>query len=626
MFFFNLSLTEFLALFAGLSGAVAALYLLDRTRQKHRVATLRFWIHSDAPSEMQHRRKIQQPWSLLLQLLAILLLLAAVAQLRWGSPLELTRDHVLVLDTSAIMDARAGTGPTWMDQSRAAARAWLRAVPKGDRVMLVRADALATAATAFESNSQAVEEALASSRASSSALRLETALRFARQAQSGQGRRKGEIVYIGSGRSAEEDTGFAESLDNLRVVLVKGEFQNVGLRKIGLRRNADGTAWESYVLVRNDGTMPRSVPVALALGGAPVALRQLTIPAGGEAGFSTELRVSNAGVLEARLQARDMFPADDRAVMELPSQAPPKVIVYSAQPDSLRPIFSHSRVAAVFRDPRDYQPSVDADLVVLDGTATVKPQKAAALWINPPRGGPIAVRTEVSSAELSNWNTAHPLGAGLATRDLRLDTVSVLRAEPDDVVVASVAAGPVAIARPKDRIVALGFHPMLSTMRYQLATPLLFANVLRWAAPNVFLSWELSAGSAGSVTLPIDSDGSAGLTAKAEDGSAVPFTLAGKSMRLFAGSPGVVRVNDGRREVVLSLTLPEVASTVWTAPKSARTGVPRALEASSVARDLWQWLAIAAAGCLVAEWLMFGRARRLFRMPQSSRPALRRAS
>ncbi len=41
-------------------------------------------------------------------------------------------------------------------------------------------------------------------------------------------------------------------------------------------------------------------------------------------------------------------------------------------------------------------------------------------------------------------------------------------------------------------MVVLGFHPALSAMRYELATPLLFANVLRWVAPATFRSKEFS--------------------------------------------------------------------------------------------------------------------------------------
>ena len=39
MFLFNLSLPEFLALFSAVSGVVVTLYLLDRVKKKHTVAT-----------------------------------------------------------------------------------------------------------------------------------------------------------------------------------------------------------------------------------------------------------------------------------------------------------------------------------------------------------------------------------------------------------------------------------------------------------------------------------------------------------------------------------------------------------------------------------------------------------
>ena len=92
MFFLNLSLPEFLAVLSSLSGVVVALYLLDRLRKKHTVATLRFFAVSEKAPVLKHRRKLQQPWSLILQLLSLLLLLLAIAQLRWGSPALATRD------------------------------------------------------------------------------------------------------------------------------------------------------------------------------------------------------------------------------------------------------------------------------------------------------------------------------------------------------------------------------------------------------------------------------------------------------------------------------------------------------------------------------------------------------
>ena len=90
------------------AAGVVALYLLDRSRRKQRVATLRFWVTAEQPTVVSPRKKIQQPLSLLLQLVSICLLLLAIAQLRLGSQGATPFDHVLILETSAWMGARSG--------------------------------------------------------------------------------------------------------------------------------------------------------------------------------------------------------------------------------------------------------------------------------------------------------------------------------------------------------------------------------------------------------------------------------------------------------------------------------------------------------------------------------------
>ena len=204
MFFFNLTFAQFATLLGSVSAVVVALYLLDRSRRKQTVATLRFWVAAEQPTVVARRKRIQQPLSLLLQLISICLLLLAIAQLRLGSQGATPFDHVLIVETSAWMGARSANRPqTLMDEARARARAYLRSLPAGDRVMLVRADALATPATVFESNRQKVEEAIAASEPGSTALNLEQAFAFARQIQTLSARRAGEIVFVGSGRVSE---------------------------------------------------------------------------------------------------------------------------------------------------------------------------------------------------------------------------------------------------------------------------------------------------------------------------------------------------------------------------------------------------------------------------------------
>src|SRR5262249_41666328 len=140
MYFLNLSLLQFVAVFGSISAVSVALYLLDRSRRKQVVSTLRFWVAAEHPAVAARRKHIQQPWSLILQLVSMALLLLAIAQLRLGSPARAGRDHVVILETSAWMAAKSGKN-TLMELARDRARRYVRALPARDRVMLVRADA-----------------------------------------------------------------------------------------------------------------------------------------------------------------------------------------------------------------------------------------------------------------------------------------------------------------------------------------------------------------------------------------------------------------------------------------------------------------------------------------------------
>src|ERR1044071_8151636 len=141
MYLLNLSLLQFVAVFGSISALAVALYLLDRSRRKQVVSTLRFWVSAEQPAVAARRRRINQPWSLLLQLVSMALLLLAIAQLRLGSPERSGRDHVLIVETSAWMAARSGNR-TLMDLARDRARRYLNAVPARDRGMIVRAGGL----------------------------------------------------------------------------------------------------------------------------------------------------------------------------------------------------------------------------------------------------------------------------------------------------------------------------------------------------------------------------------------------------------------------------------------------------------------------------------------------------
>jgi hypothetical protein len=635
MFFLNLSLPEFLAILGSLSGVMVALYLLDRLRKHHTVPTLRFFAATEKPPVLKHRHKLQQPWSLILQLLSLLLLLLAIAQLRLGSPARYSRDHVLILDVSPWMAARLGPNRL-IDQARLAARNYVNALPLADRVMVVRAGVLATPALRFESDRGKIQLAITQTQPGASSLNLAGALDFARRAQRVQAQRPGEIVFIGAARIPGDEAQLNPP-PNFRFIPIAGPTEHVGLRKISVHRAMDDPdTWEVFVAAKNYGTSPRLVPAVVNFGGAPVATHRFDLKPGIEESFAFRFKTRAAGWLEARLTPQDdfrqdAFRQDARAMLELPRRGVAPVTIYSAEPDLLRPVFTAiPGIQATFLPISKYDPNARTGIVVIDHFAPPSPPATQSVWIEPPiAGSPIPVESVQSAVKLNQWQADHPLGAGLRARDIELSSAEIFRPAAGDITIARSAAGPLIVARPgPPKMVVLGFHPVRSGLKYQLTTPLLFANIIRWMSPDAFRSWELTAGAAGTVDVELEPDTDPNtVRVQTEDGTSLPFTIEGKTLRFFMADPGIVRVLTGDRELVYSLTLPQPGDTVWK-PSNVAVGLPGRAPAGPVSRDIWQWLALAGAAGLLADWILFGRVDRHIRAAKGAPPSefLRKAS
>src|SRR5207237_10407312 len=113
----------------------------------------------------------------------------------------------------------------------------------------------------------------------------------------------------------------------------------------------------------------------------------------------------------------------------------------------------------------------DRGLLILDRFIPPQRPTADSIWIDPPsQGSPVPVRTHVEQVPFLKWDSEHPAAAGLHTKDFKLEKATVFEAASSDGKVGEVAAGPVIVTRAgKPKVAVLGFHPVLSGMRYELA-------------------------------------------------------------------------------------------------------------------------------------------------------------
>jgi hypothetical protein len=615
MFFLNLSLGEFLALLTSLSGIVAALYLLDRAKRKKIVSTLRFWMDVPRVDEQRRRKRIREPWSLILQLVSLLLLLLAIAQLQWGKRERSGRNHVVVLDTSSWMAQRSGS-TTLLEQAKEQARRYIRSLPGRDRVMLIRADSLATPATSFSDDRNQVIAAIDASTASYSALNLASALELANRAMTWSDSGPGEVVYAGGMRVARWDDASA-AVPQLRVLAVGEGAEDVGIRQLGVRRDpGNDIAWRAVVAIRNYGSTPRHVMLHLRFAASQFAPRSINLAPGEDREEEIKFATSGAGTLAASLSPSDTLPLDDSVQLELPSTERVRVAVYSARPSAWQPLLeADHNIQAIYLPASQYRAEPDADVMLLDGIAPDARPRLPSLWVMPPKGkSPVPIQATEKQLLLNRWNTNTPLAAGLRSKEMRPDEAETFAIAPPVFPVASSDRGPVVVARPartgQPPLVAVGFDPLTGSQRFDVSTPLLFANLLRWLEPDRFRATEFTAAGVGTASVNIDNI-EAGERMRVVDatGSAIPFTVRNNTVQLYVEKPQVVRVITPERESVLSLTLPGVGEFAWKPPLNAPRSLPlrTLLGASSI--DLWRWLALLGALGLLLEWLIYGRQR-----------------
>ncbi|MDQ6707642.1 MAG: VWA domain-containing protein, partial [Acidobacteriota bacterium] len=608
MFFLNLTTAEFFTLLGALGGLITALYLLDRAKRRKIVSTLHFWVQAGASDQHQARRRMREPWSLVLQLASLLLLLLAISRVQWGGRDRRAHDHVLLLDTSSWTAARVAADPTStvLDREKDLARHFLSALPPGDRVMLVAAGGLATPLTRFTQERPELTAALKAAVSGLSALNIDTVLSFAHQAQSWSGGAPGEIVYLGPQLVGDNPVSLAAPD---RILAVPADRENCGIRQLSVQEVEDeANTWHAMVTVKNYGVRSQVLRLDTRYASTAFAARRLSIPPNGEATAEYTFTTRTPGELVAAIIPGGSLASDDRASLYLPRNQILRVAVYTDRAQDLRPLLeANHQLNATFFSPSQYSPRPAADITVLDRFAPAVTPSLPSLWIDPPpEHSPLPIKSAITDSLLV-WTLNSP------SKKLLVHAANTFQTFEGDEVAAGAPEGPVIVVRngsqTHSKSAVIGFDPVQGELRFEVATPLLFAGLLQWLDPAAFQTLSLTAGQIGLASVDLDgAEQHSSVRVTDESGFALPSAKRGNSLQFFAASPAVVHVTSGERERIVSLTLPGVAGKMWSPGGAPSTGLPSAPRFAPPALDIWQWLVLAAALCLLIEWLLFGRA------------------
>lgn len=593
---------------------IVALYMLRMRRRAQPVSSTLLW------AQAVRDVRANTPWQrlrpnvlLLLQLLALVALVVALARPFWLGATPLGANIVAIVDVSGSMSA-TDVAPSRLDRARVEVRRLIDALPSGGQMTIIAAGTGAEVIQTATSDRAALREATDRLQPRSGTTDLTEALALA--APVAARLPDTTVAVISDGDFAVPDT--ADIRAPIRFIGVGARGDNLGITAAATRHTASGT--ELFVRTQNFGTSERTTLLSIYDGTTLLEARALTIAAGGEAG--TTIALPNAvGLLRAQLDARDDLALDNTAWVR-PGGKQGRILLTVAAPNTflarglaLQPNLTVEQAQGNASAPTS---GGDYDLYVFDGVAPPKDLRGPILLIDPPPdNGLVAVTGALDRPAVTGQLRDDPLMHGVDLSRVQIaDSRAVARPEWARTLVES-NGQPLLLAGETNgqRIAILTFALGRSDLPLTLSYPILLANLVSWLAP--------AAGS--------------GLPATVRPGEVVSFAPragvdsvlitdpSGRERRLVPArgvvlfgntdtpGPYTVREFAGAREIrrgVLTVNLLSADESAIAPQAPQLTGANTGANASSTARsprEFWRPLLIAALVILAIEWWIYYR-------------------
>jgi Ca-activated chloride channel homolog len=463
----------------GLKISTTALFIWERVLKERPLATRLGWL-------------LRKNLLLILQVLAAILLIAALADpslLNFGAP---AGDTVVVMDLTASMEAKGPAG-TRFEAARRELLSLVDALPAERKMMLIGAGFETRLIVPFTADKKRLREAARSIMPSDTSGNVKDAILFAHAFLKKGSPDRVVVISDGAFAGAEE---FSRPPAHLSFIKVAGGAENTGIVGLDLRRNSDGSErYEVMAQVRNFGTKAVRAPFTLKLEQTVLAREEIRLEAGGRRVLVYPYEGYPAGTLTAQLEIDDDLATDNRAALVLNPVAPLRILyVGPGNPflSNLLRFFPNAQVTAADRweaDSAQRQGGQGSayDVMIFDRVTVPELTEGNVILIDTVAPNlPLSVQGEARLPRISAPLAKHPVTAGLTLSDLHVQESLRVAAAGDSIVLARGTNGPLLVAfeRAKLRALFIGFDLMASDLPLRVAFPVLFNNVFEWFHPQ----------------------------------------------------------------------------------------------------------------------------------------------
>jgi Ca-activated chloride channel family protein len=600
--------------------AIPILILIHTLKPKPRkveVTNLLFWQEAlkERNSRMTFERLIKN-LPLLLQILIVLLAALALAKPTWTYLSAQKGNLILVIDTSASMQTRFGSGSRF-DLAKEKALELIEQRDPNQKIMIVEAGRQAMVKTGFMDSSSRAEDIVRKLAPSDAAAGLEPAVYLALSFVDPAAE---DLVYLITDGADRDIAGLVKNHPKIRPIIVGSGGQNVGITKFEFRQQIDRNDQYEFMLeVKNFDLHPKACSIRLLLDNVIL----FDEPTEFEAREKKLLILPYAGVIggiaKATLDIDDDFAVDNHAYLSLNTAKDIWVLLASPGNPFLEkllaayPNFHVNSVKEIM--PSSWQEQTARhDIVIVDRLDFPQTQRGNFLLIDSYSPSiPVLKTGDIGLLRNPVWDRANPLMADVDLSGLIVAQSS--RLEVDKRVTPVVTSDHTGLMYRFEagglRAVLLSFDITRSDLPFKVAFPVMMSNIFNWLNPHKleFSILQTRAGEPFDIYLNPQTDifytRAPYEKWQKQQAAAGPFRYTGTR------KVGIYTVSENNRQRYFTVNLADESESDI-GPQSIDTVTDRSARSPlapeiAVQRPLWSALILAVCGFLMAEWYLWLR-------------------
>lgn len=481
-----------LLLILPLGGIIVLLYLLKLKRKEQMVSSVMLW--QDAVADIQANapfQKLKKSLLLLLQLIALLAVIGAIARPYIRTQGGQGSRIVVILDSSASMQA-TDVKPSRFDDARSKALGIVGRMGGGDTMLVMTAGSKARVVASFTSDKKSLTEAINRLKPVDTPCNMRQALVLALSLVAGKTRTPPRIVVLSDG-GFEALSDLSAGNAKLDFMRVGKECGNVAITGLSSRKTLSGEQ-QVFIGFRNYAKQPKTFNLEIYLNDELVDIREQSL----KAGESRQELLKEVGGLDGRVTAK-LDVKDDLAVDNTGSVYLTKPRKISVLMVSTGNIFLQN---ALNLDPRTSVTKSDTlpanfkdskyDLVVFDGvTPPANLPQGGYLLINASAPqGPASIGEALSRPSIVDYARNHPVSRYVDFANVQVAEAKRLSPANWATTLVESGGGVLAVAgsRGGRNFVQLSFSLLDSDFPLRVGFPIFVTNCLDWLVPAQTLS------------------------------------------------------------------------------------------------------------------------------------------